>query len=220
MGIVPTSVVLQEISTIIYLRPVALDHDRSHTPNCRNLLTDSRKSGDLDITINRPKCSIVSDSSPTDSSNGPEVTVRVFNDVMSGRGTPEQREIVLNALKDPHSPLHDWLEASGAWAEKVFRRKSASSQAAEAVLKDAISRNDRNDVVAYLRRKNVEGVINEENLLEILASGAIGSEDDSRSGTVYLQSTQNMLRSLRQHYPDLADELQRLVLQNEHKGRR
>ena len=135
----------------------------------------------------------------------------MFLEVIRGGGTPDERDTVLKALSDPHSLLHDWLEATESWAEKALGRKSLSRLSAEGLLSEAVSKNDRNDVIAFLRRKSAEGKISEEHLSSILQAGAIDVDEPSRNAESYVHSTRKILDSLHRFYPELSEELQKLA---------
>jgi len=141
----------------------------------------------------------------------------MYNKVMRGEGTSEELEVVRKALSDPQSPLHDWLEGVTEWAVKVFSRPSREKETAEQKFRVHLLKSDRNDILAFIRRKHAEGRLSDQQVGSILAAGALEADEQSSNPQTHGQATQRMLKVIQQLTPELLTELQTLASQHEHE---
>jgi hypothetical protein len=142
--------------------------------------------------------------------NPTSITPEMFIRVRRNEGTPQERELILKALKDPHSELHDWLHGVEEWAERALGGRSSSTRAADQMIEDAVLRQHRDDVVTFLRRKHAEGKISDELLPKILAAGAPRPGPDGLPLNGHAQATADMIQVAALLCPELHDEIAQL----------
>lgn len=151
-------------------------------------------------------------SESTPEENPENITPQMFLDVLRGGGTPKERELILKAMDDPHSELHDWLHGVEEWAERTFGRKSASSRAADGMIADAVARQHREDLVAFVQRKRTDGQLSDEECSQILASGAINTHPQQPATSEdYLRTADAMGKLIRHFHPELSAEIDDLL---------
>lgn len=144
------------------------------------------------------------------------VTPHMVIEVSHGRGTPEEERLVREALKNPNSQVHDWLEQMQDWAESVFGRKTPSSRAADRIIDQAIAKAHYHDVIAFLQSKAISGGISHEEVARIIRVGGMSADQDNQP-KAWSEGIQRMVGLLSELRPLLGSELIRLQ-RNHTKG--
>lgn len=151
------------------------------------------------------------DDEHTKRQNAPQVTPRMVIEVLRGRGTPEEQGLVRLALKDPHSVVHDWLEAMENWAERVFGGQGPSTRAADNALRDTIAKQFHEDLITFVGRKYEEGRLSANELSQILDAGRLPTTDPTDSTAAdRQQAAAHMVDIIKTSHPTLAEELRQL----------
>lgn len=145
-----------------------------------------------------------------------QVTPRMLVEVSHGRGTPAEDRLVREALKDPNSAVHDWLEQMQDWAESVFGLKAPSSKAADRIIDQAMAKAHYHDVIAFLQNKTISGGISHEEVARIIRVGGMTADQDHQP-SAWREGIQRMVGLLSELRPLLASELIRL--QRDHTKR-
>ena len=152
------------------------------------------------------------DSDRNEGEDPEAVTPDMFINVIQGRATPREHEIVRNAFRDPHSELHDWLEGVEDWAQKFFGATDYHGAAGDQMIDLAVARKHREDAVAFLHRKRSEGKLSDEQLSTLLAEGILQSSDDKPpESEEYRRATSKMLELAVKLRPDLTAEIQEIT---------
>lgn len=144
------------------------------------------------------------------------VTPRMLVEVSHGRGTHEEERLVREALKDPNSAVHDWLEQMQDWAESVFGRKAPTSKAADRIIDQAMAKAHYHDVIAFLQNKTISGGISHEEVARIISVGGMTADQDHQP-SAWRDGIQRMVGLLSELHPLLASELIRF--QRDHTKR-
>lgn len=152
---------------------------------------------------------------PDDDAKGEDkdslLTPRMVIEVLRGRGTPEEQELVRSALKDPHSVVHDWLEGMEDWAQRAFRGSSRRAKAADRLLQEGAARHDYNDVIAFIRELGAAGHITNHEMDTIFETHS-EQESATRSTATfdYRGAAMRMLDAIVSAHPELSDATQRV----------
>ncbi len=154
------------------------------------------------------------DSESNDNEEFPELTTKLVVRILSGKANAAEKAVYRRALRNPHSPLYDWLESASEKMQGYFGRKSEAELAADELLMP----NDRNDLIAFARRQHAEKRLSDEQLSKILAAGALDVDEVSSTPQTYARATQRMLDSIHQLAPEVMDELNTLLKQRERRG--
>jgi hypothetical protein len=182
-----------------------------HNPVCFYDATNSLTTGSECGSLNAHSITLGLAVGEQDSISGEDaerVTPKMFIEVIRGKGTPEEEELVRKALANPHSPLNDWIDHVEEWAEKSFGRKNSSSLAAAGILAEAVARRHREDVVAFFERKRSEGELTEEDLSKLLTAGALDSNKaPSAASEDYARAVTSMLQLAVALHPEFASDI-------------
>ncbi|HVS70807.1 MAG TPA: hypothetical protein VHQ47_06105 [Phycisphaerae bacterium] len=146
-----------------------------------------------------------------------ELTPQLFLRVQKGDCTEKEREFIRNQLRDPHSVLHDWLEGLASLVPPFSRKnRNPHEAAADAMLREAAYRTDRNEIATFLRRCQATGRIDEDHVSEVLSAGQIDTTSTAASGEQYKQAVAAMLALIVRKHPELATEVEKLGAAHDH----
>lgn len=102
----------------------------------------------------------------------PQITPRDFVAVLRGTADPQTASLVRNALLQPTSEVHEWVENVEDWAACSLPLRRTDAKAADQMIQEAAATKDRQQAVVFVRKACRSGLLSTDELNRVLAIGA------------------------------------------------